>query len=65
MKSATITTKTKGTKLSAELKTIRIADIDTPTLPWWCWWSDKLSILFEPHHCWQTYSHFLLFSIYL
>jgi len=37
MKSATITTKTNGTKVRAELKTIWTADIDASTkLPWQC-----------------------------
>ena len=31
MKSATITTKTKGTKMRAELKTNHTADVDTST----------------------------------
>jgi len=45
----------------AELKTIHIADIDVSAwLPWQCQESDKLSISFEPCHCWRTYSHFLI-----
>jgi len=37
MKSATITTKMKGTKVRAKLKTICTADVDAvSTLPGWC-----------------------------
>jgi len=55
----TATSKTKGAMVKAELKTIRTIDIDTSArLPWWCCWSDKLSVLFEPSHRWRTYSQF-------
>jgi len=56
MKHATTTTETKVAKVIAEPKTIRTADVNTyATLPQWCCWSDKLSVLFEPCHMWQTY----------
>jgi len=43
-------------------KTIRTADVRKriryTTTTVLCW-SDKFSALFEPHHVWQTYTHFL------
>jgi len=48
LKGATTTTKTKVTKVRAELTTIHMADVNASVTPIWrCCWSDKLSILFE------------------
>jgi len=50
---------TTTTKMKAELKTICTADINASvTLPWWCQWRDKLSVLFELRHA-QPHSNFL------
>jgi len=47
--------------VKAELKIIRTADVNaSATLPRWCRWNDKLSILFESHHVQWTYTHFLV-----
>ena len=49
-----------GAIVWTEPKTIRTVDLDMSTrLPQQCQYSDKLSILFEPRHHRQTYSHFL------
>jgi len=48
----------KVAKVRAELTTTGTADINASAmLPWQCRFSDKLSILFEPHAR-RFYSHF-------
>jgi len=46
-----ITTKTKFGMVRVESKTIHTADVSaSATLPWWCQWRNKPSILFELRH---------------
>jgi len=60
LKYATPTTKTRVAKMRAEPKTIGIAHVNISiTLPQRCHMSDKLSVLFEPHHVRWFHSHFL------
>jgi len=44
----------------AKPKIIRTVVDASVQLPWQCWWSDKLGILFKPCHCWWTYSNFFI-----
>jgi len=64
LKHATTTTKMQVAKVRAELKTIGTADLNASAmLSHQCCLSDKLSVLFEPHHVRRIHSHCLKQSI--